>query len=154
MGNSKHPLDRWFNKKKNKALRKKRDRERLNAARHHAANGHNLSDKKPELVEPIVTGEGLEVLRRVLLRLRWDNQGGFPSLRHDLTFGESGTIGLPQATPKEIEVLMGLAGIVPDRIESLGSCRTCKWSDNGNERGYSVPCVSCKRPRMTLWEPK
>jgi len=85
-----------------------------------------------------------EVLRRVLLDQRWDNQGGY-SGRHDGKWNfVSSSIG--QVEPKELDTLFAFAGIVPDEIEIIGTCADCANSDNGHERGYAAPCSDCLRP--------
>lgn len=96
---------------------------------------------------------GLDVLRKVLMRLRWDDQGGFVGY-HGKGKWDFLSTALPQVTPEELNALMDLVGIVPDKIVSLGSCRNCAHSDKGRERGYKPPCVSCKRPRMSNFQPK
>ena len=95
----------------------------------------------------------MEVLRKVLLRMRSDRQDGYPGYEGDGKWGFVST-GLPQVTPDELNELFELAGVVPDPIETLGLCRDCKHSINGRERGYEMPCLKCLRPKHDLWEPK
>lgn len=95
-----------------------------------------------------MTPKGIEVLRTVLQRLRWDDQGGYPGLCRDGGWDFAST-SLPQTTPDELNALFELAGIVPDPIVPLGSCGDCAHADGGRERGYANPCGSCKRPRMS-----
>lgn len=104
-----------------------------------------------ELVMGKKINEGIEVLRRVLMRLRWDDQGGFPDYR--MGQWDFVTAGLPQVTPEELNVLMKLAGIVPDEIVPIGGCATCKFSLAGRSRGWTAPCVSCKMPMMSNYKP-
>ena len=94
---------------------------------------------------------GIEVLRTVLKRARWDNQGGYPSFnRGKWNFVSS---GLPQATPEEWDTLFALAGITPDEIVPKGACKDCRHAVNGRERGYVNPCSPCKRPIHNNFEP-
>lgn len=68
------------------------------------------------------------VLQRVLLRLRWDDQGGYVGYEGDGKWNFIST-SLPQVTTKELNTLMWLAGIVPDVIEPLGDCSDCQhWT--------------------------
>jgi hypothetical protein len=99
----------------------------------------------------LVNEADLDVLRAVLKRARWDEQGGYPSL----TDGKWDFIssGLPQASPAEWDALFRLAGIVPDEIVSNGSCAQCAHAVNGHERGYRQPCNTCARPKMTNFKP-
>lgn len=94
----------------------------------------------------------LDVLATVLRRLRWDDQGGYPSYYGDDRWGFVST-GLPQTTPDELNALFRLAGVVPDEIVPLGSCDTCVFSREGRERGYEQPCGPCKRPLHSKWKP-
>lgn len=103
--------------------------------------------------EPTITdAAGRALLRKILMRARWDNQGGFPSY---LGEGEWAFIetGLPSVTPEELNALHAFAGIVPDKIVPIGSCGTCKFAKDGHERGWEAPCVSCRRPKMSNYEP-
>lgn len=111
-----------------------------------------LKNRKPRRVAPAVTKKRLELLARVLLRLRWDEQGGFVSRNKrgwDFVTG-----GLPQVTPKEMDELFKLAGVVPDEIISAGPCSGCAFSLDGRERGYDHPCGGCKRPLHSRFKPK
>jgi len=95
--------------------------------------------------------EGIRVLGTVLRRLRWDDQGGYPGLyKGEWDFAST---SLPQTTPAELDALFKLAGIVPDEIVPLGSCRECAHASDGRERGYANPCGGCKRPRMSNFVP-
>lgn len=96
--------------------------------------------------------EGIKVLKKVLKRLRWGDQGGYPSRINGKWSFVTG--GLPQATPEEHDALFALAGIVPDEIKSMGECRNCAHSRNGHERGYEGPCYRCQRPRMSNFRRK
>lgn len=91
--------------------------------------------------------EGIKVLKKVLKRLRWNDQGGYPSRVNGRWAFVTG--GLPQATPEEHDALFALAGIVPDEIKSKGEFKDCVHSKNGHEQGYSGKCSPCKRPRMS-----
>lgn len=110
------------------------------------------------VVESLATDSGLKVLQDVLKRMRWDDQGGYLDVGDDGKFaGNCGfiTSALPQSTPEEIDALFELAGIVPDPIVSKGSCETCAHAyPDGEERGWSNPCVSCKRPQMSNYDVK
>lgn len=96
--------------------------------------------------------KGLDALRAVLRRMRWNDQGGYPGLyKGKWTFVST---GLPQTTPKELNALFAMAGIVPDEIQSIGDCETCKFSENGRERGWrDTHCIHCKRPKMSEYKP-
>lgn len=95
--------------------------------------------------------DGITALRNVLLRLRSEKQDGYPSLyKGKWSFV---TTGLPQTTPEELDALFELAGIVPDEIEPLGSCKDCMYAKNGHSRGWDRPCSSCAHPRMTNFKP-
>jgi len=100
---------------------------------------------------PNPSPENLAVLRAVLSRRRSARQGGMPGYGGDGEW-DFVTSGLPQVTPEELNILFELAGIIPDEIESLGSCEACRHAVNGRERGYSMPCLKCLRPRHDLWE--
>src|SRR5262245_22193310 len=59
---------------------------------------------------------------------------------------------IPVGLAKEI---YRATGRTPARTgKPLGSCRTCKFSIKGRDRGWSAPCVSCSRPEMTNWKRK
>jgi hypothetical protein len=94
---------------------------------------------------------GLKVLRNVLLRLRSKEQGGFTSYMGNGKWSFVST-GLPQTSPEELNVLLDLAGIVPEKVVPRGSCETCVYSRNGRERGYEQPCLTCLRPLMSNFE--
>lgn len=96
--------------------------------------------------------KGLAVLRRILRAMRWHDQGGYVS-RVDGKWSFVST-GLPQATPEEVDTLFALAGIEPDEIVSKGSCFHCKHArDDGSERGYEKPCLTCSRPYHSNFVP-
>jgi len=95
---------------------------------------------------------GLSTLRKILTRMRWDDQGGYPGYQGKGKWDFIST-ALPQTTPEELNQLLDLAGIVPDKIVPLGDCRNCVHSDHGRERGYKAPCDSCGRPGMTNFKP-
>lgn len=84
------------------------------------------------------------VVRRLLRDMRWDDQGGYVS-RHNGRWSFVST-GLGQVTPVELDKLFTFAGMTSDEIEIVGDCVDCANSDEGRERGYSAPCVSCLRP--------
>ena len=98
--------------------------------------------------ESLAVKKGLAALRDILKRMRWDDQGGYPSYYGNGRWGFV-TTGLPQTTPDELNTLFAMVGVVPDKIESLGDCRDCAHSIGGHERGYVRPCLDCKRPRMS-----
>jgi hypothetical protein len=101
--------------------------------------------------------DGLVTLRRVLMRLRNNNQDGFYSVGADGKYAGNAvwsTAGLPQVTPEELDELMELAGITPDPIVPNGTCHECIHAQpNGKNRGRSRPCSGCSRPKMTDFEP-
>lgn len=107
----------------------------------------------PYLTEFHVTPDGLETLRSILLRLRWDNQNGFQGYSGNGKWKFVSTT-LPQTTSEELNILLDMAGIIPDEIESLGYCRDCAHAINGREQGYQGSCSNCNRPRMSNFEPK
>jgi hypothetical protein len=100
-----------------------------------------LNDAAPTEAE---IAKARSALRRVLLDGRWDDQGGYSSRHNGKWAFVSSSLG--QLTPKEIDALFAFAGVVPDEIEVVGHCSDCANSDNGRERGYVAPCVSCLRP--------
>lgn len=88
---------------------------------------------------------GLAALRKLLRAMRWHDQGGYVS-RNNGKWSFAST-SLPQTTPQTLDMLFALAGIEPDEIVAKGHCFHCKHArDDGTERGYDRPCVSCKRP--------
>ncbi len=107
----------------------------------------------PDLRAFQVVATGLEVLSRVLQRLRDDEQGGYPSYAGNGRWGFVST-GLPQVTPDELNALFAAVGIKPDVIQSKGSCTTCMFAKDGHERGYAQPCSGCSRPVMSNYIPK
>jgi hypothetical protein len=99
------------------------------------------------------THPGMVALRAVLKRMRSDDQGGY------ISYGGDGkwhfvTAGLPQTTPEELNALFALAGIEPDVIIPKGACADCKFARDGRERGYESPCLGCKRPYHSNFEPR
>lgn len=99
---------------------------------------------------------GITALRTILWRGRWHDQGGYAGRCNGEWQFITGGVG--HATPEEMDALFDLAGLEPEEIESMGSCRYCKFAvvneKNGRvgERGYVDPCLSCKRPRMSHFE--
>lgn len=100
---------------------------------------------------------GIVALRSILKGLRWDDQGGYPGYNGNGEWGFSST-ALPQTTPKQLNALFDLAGLVPDEIQSKGSCEDCVNAEPSHreggfityhERGYKNPCSPCKRPLMS-----
>ena len=94
------------------------------------------------------------VIKRVLRAQRWDDQGGYSC------YGGNGKWNFAQTsiggyiTSEEYNALFAFAGIVPDKIVSLGDCRNCANSEDGHEQGYSTKeCVSCRRPQMSNFVP-
>lgn len=108
--------------------------------------------KPMETKDPNVTEENLAILRDVLSRLRWHDQGGFASYSGDGRWTFVST-GLPQTSPAELNALLDLAGIVPDKIESIGDCGTCQYSKGGHETGC-IACWKCMRPMMSNYKQK
>lgn len=110
--------------------------------------------RKKTRKEPL---DGMETLRVVLKRMRWDDQDGYLSVGPDGKYAGHAsfiTTGLPQVTPEELDALMELAGIVPDPIVTLGSCSDCVHATaDGRERGYSRPCFDCSRPQHSNFDP-
>jgi hypothetical protein len=96
---------------------------------------------------------GMKALREILRGMRLHDQGGYTDVGKDGKFaGHAGFIssGIGQATPEQLDALFDLAGIVPDAIEPLGSCRECVWGDaRGGDLGWGAPCAGCCRPKMT-----
>lgn len=97
--------------------------------------------------------EGINVLRCILKRLRWDDQGGYVGYHGD---GEWSfiSIGLGQVSPDELNSLFELVDVEPDVIVPLGSCEDCHFSIDGRERGYKQPCLPCTRPYHSHFKPK
>lgn len=99
---------------------------------------------------------GRTTLRRVLRRMRKDDQGGYADVRGGKFAGVACfvTSGLPQATPAELDDLFALAGVVPEAIEVLGDCGGCVYGNaTGGDLGWSEPCCSCSRPQMKNFVP-
>jgi len=112
-----------------------------------------MTTKTTDKIE--VDAAGMEVLRTVLKRMRWDSQDGYPSYLGDGKWAFVST-GLPQVSPEELNTLFAFAGIVPDEIVPIGHCDTCKFGvlygegkGKAQERGYAQPCSPCGRPKMT-----
>lgn len=96
--------------------------------------------------------KGLAVLRRILRAMRWHDQGGYRAW-DDGKWSFVST-SLPQTTPEELDALFSLAGIEPDEIVPKGNCFHCEHArDDGTERGYDRPCVSCSRPYLSNFVP-
>lgn len=95
--------------------------------------------------------KGIDALRDVLQRMRSDDQGGYSLYQGNGKWAFVST-GLPQTTPEELNKLFALVGVEPDMIQSLGSCKTCRYSIGGRSRGYARPCGSCKMPMASNWE--
>ncbi len=91
---------------------------------------------------------GLAVLRDVLKRMRWDDQGGYVGYEGDGKWSFVST-SLPSVTSEELNALFDLVGIKPDVIEPLGECKNCAHALNGRGQGYKGPCLTCKCPRMS-----
>jgi hypothetical protein len=96
---------------------------------------------------------GIGALRRVLKRLRWNNQGGYSCYLGGGKWDFVST-SLPQTSPSELNDLFMLAGIKPDKIVPKGTCKDCAHSKDGRDGGWDKPCVSCGRPKMTLFKRK
>jgi hypothetical protein len=105
---------------------------------------------------------GIIALRSILKSMRWDDQGGYSSYLGDGKWGFVST-GLPQTTPKQLNALFDLAGIVPDVIVPKGYCEDCAHAkpnarEGGfityHEQGYAGPCSPCKRPKMSNFVPR
>ena len=89
---------------------------------------------------------GVKTLRKILRRMRWDDQGGYCSYQGDGKWSFAST-SIGQIEGDELNDLFALAGIKPDVIESNGDCEDCVFSlDGGRERGYAAPCCKCSRP--------
>ena len=101
-----------------------------------------------EVRHSLAVKRGIAALREILKQLRWDDQGGYPSYAGNGRWLFA-TTSLPQTTPEQLNALFAMVGIVPDKIESLGSCQECAHSIGGHERGYVRPCLDCKRPKMS-----
>lgn len=90
----------------------------------------------------------IESLRALLKRMRWDDQGGYPSYLGDGKWSFVST-SIGQVSPALLNDLFALVGIEPDVIEPIGTCADCVFAVDGSERGYASPCLECKRPRMS-----
>ena len=100
---------------------------------------------------------GITALREALLSMRLDDQDGYTAYQGDGVWSFVST-SLAQVTPSQLNAMFDLAGVVPDKIVSKGSCGTCLHanpfrSGSRGERGRYQPCVGCKRPRMSRFEP-
>jgi hypothetical protein len=96
---------------------------------------------------------GIQVLRDILKRKRWDDQGGYAGYRGNGKWDFVST-GLAHVTPKELNALFALVGVVPDAIVAKGACKDCRNSKDGYEQGYSThACITCKRPKMSNFAP-
>ena len=108
---------------------------------------------QPQLPDDKTLKKGLDALRAVLKRMRWDDQGGYPQRYNGEWVCASAGLGL--ANSKELDALFAMAGIVPDEIQPIGHCKTCKFSDGGRERGWrGTHCIHCNRPKMSEFKPK
>lgn len=93
----------------------------------------------------------LGLLERIT-SLTWkEDQGGHAMYRGNGQWMFS-TTGVA-VTPEEINTAFEVLGQSPVKIEPLGSCSTCAFAENGRERGYKAPCVRCKRPVMSEYQP-
>lgn len=101
-----------------------------------------LMDKLEELEK------GIKVLRDILIRWEWHEQGGHLGYKGNGQW-DFVSSGLGQVTPDELNALFKLAGIEPKVIKPNGTCSDCAHSINGQEKGYRPPCLSCARPKMT-----
>jgi hypothetical protein len=105
--------------------------------------------------DPQVVREARKVIRRLMLAMRWDDQGGY-SGRQNGKWDFIST-SLAQTYPEELDALMAFAGIVPDEIKSKGDCADCEFSVDGptgrHERGYEMPCLKCSRPYHSNFVP-
>ena len=118
-----------------------------------------LSSKMPkprEATAAQVTA-GIKVIRRILWDMRWHDQGGYVCRNADGTWMSVGH-GLGAVDNDEIAALFNMAGFQPDAIDPIGSCSDCKHAEvmpDGTRqgRGWGSPCLGCKTPRMTLFEP-
>jgi len=101
--------------------------------------------------DPRVVAEARKIVRRLMLAMRWDDQGGYSSLYN----GKWSFIStsLPQTLTAELDALMKFAGVVPDEIQPKGDCKDCEHAENGRERGYVRPCLDCKRPYHSNFVP-
>lgn len=92
------------------------------------------------------------LLRRIALDQFRDDQGGCSGLSEDgkwIVAGASFTL-----TPDDLDLAFELSGIAKQPIVSKGDCRTCLYAERGRERGWRAPCVTCKRPIMSNYEPR
>lgn len=93
----------------------------------------------------------IKLLRQLLRRMRNTAQDGYADVR-DGKFERSRA--LPAPTVDELDALFSLAGLVPDEIQINGTCRTCVFGcPDGGDQGWSTPCCSCARPKMTNFVP-
>lgn len=101
---------------------------------------------------------GIAAIRRVLKEMRNDDQDGYSSYGGDGKWHFASVL-IGQFTPEELNDLFDLVGLVPDKIESLGTCSTCihakeAWDGRFVEQGYQGACHTCKRPKMHNWRPR
>lgn len=108
---------------------------------------------KPKLAPPLSrkpstdseVREARDVIRKALVDMRWDQQGGYSGLyKGNWNFISS---GIGNFTPDQLDILFAFAGVTADEIEPVGACKDCANADEyGGERGYVEPCCSCTRP--------
>jgi len=101
---------------------------------------------------------GIEALRTVLKRLRWDNQHGYPCYKGNGEWAFVST-AIGPATPDELNALFNLADLVPDVIVPLGECSNCEHAHElsdkkGHVLGYGSPCNSCAHPYHNHFVPR
>lgn len=91
--------------------------------------------------------EGLKALEAILLRQRDAVQGGYSGKTES---GWSFVEASVMVQPEEFDRLFAAVGIVPDKIQDLGSCEDCVHKNSG---AWLQPCCSCKFPRHTNFVP-
>ena len=99
-----------------------------------------------------------DAIREAIEATRSDDQDGYSWMRNIENGRPMGVhLVLP---PTDVLELARAVGIEPDPIEANGSCSSCLWALVSDElpdgrkcrdRGWSFPCASCSRPKMTLW---
>jgi hypothetical protein len=102
----------------------------------------------------------LRTLQTVLRRMRDDVQGGYHDVHANGKFSggrvdpdfRSTSIG--HVSARELDDLFTLADIKPDAVKVNGNCRDCVYGNHrGGDLGWSRPCCSCARPKMTNFVP-
>jgi len=59
-----------------------------------------------------------------------------------------------QIKAEDVKAIFAVLDREPARTKKpLGSCETCRFAENGRERGWRAPCVSCSRPEMSEFKP-